>query len=184
MPIQHNEEATEPRNFLRFCPHCGCGDFKSVNFKEFKCSDCGFNFFVNSAAAVVAILFDDNGRLLLTRRARNPFEGYLDLPGGFVDPGESAEEALRREVKEELCVDVESAHFLCSQPNEYIFSGFKVRTTDLAFICKVKATPTACADDVASFEWRAPADIDISEIAFTSIKKIVATALTVLGKNV
>lgn len=156
-----------------------------MSCKEFKCSDCGFNFFVNSAAAVVAVIFDGNGRLLLTKRAREPFKGWLDLPGGFVDPGESAEDALRREIKEELCIDIESAEFLCSHPNEYVFSNYKVRTTDLAFVCHVKDMPTKCADDVSSFEWLRPADIDLSKIAFCSIRKIVKRAManTTHGKD-
>lgn len=185
VPSQHDERDTEPRNYLRFCPHCGSGSFASVNFKEFKCNDCGFDFFVNSAAAVVAVIFDSKGRILLTRRARNPYKGYLDLPGGFVDPGESAEEALRREIKEELCIDVESAEYLCSHPNEYIFSNYKVRTTDLAFICQVNGIPTTCADDVSSFAWFSPKDIDLSEIAFGSIRKIVKAAIanTAHGKE-
>lgn len=181
VPTPCNDWATEPRNYFHYCPHCGSNDFVSVNFKEFKCGDCGFDFFVNSAAAVVAVILDSNGRLLLTRRARDPFKGWLDLPGGFVDPGESAEEALRREIKEELCIEIESAEFLCSYPNEYIFSNYKVRTTDLAFICQAKDTPTTCADDVSSFEWVSTADIDLSKIAFGSIRKIVKAAIVNRG---
>lgn len=185
VPSPLDERETEPRNYLHFCPHCGSSSFASVSFKEFKCNDCGFDFFVNSAAAVVAVIFDGNGRILLTRRARNPYKGYLDLPGGFVDPGESAEDALRREIKEELCIDVESAEYLCSHPNEYIFSNYKVRTTDLAFICQVKGIPTTCADDVSSFEWVSPTDIDLSKIAFGSIRKTVKAAIanTAHGKE-
>lgn len=159
---------------MRHCPHCGSSDFRAVSFKEFRCGDCGFNFFVNSAAAVVAIIRDGEGRVLFTRRARNPFEGWLDLPGGFVDPGESAETALAREVEEELSVKVVGSRYLCSFPNEYIFSGYKVRTTDLAFECEVETMPTKCSDDVAEIEWRRAEEINIDEIPFDSIKRIAA----------
>lgn len=172
-------DPSEPTNFLRYCPHCGSADFTAASFKDFRCGKCGFNFFVNSAAAVVAIILDDEGRILLTRRGREPFKDWLDLPGGFVDPGEAAEDALRREMKEELGIDVELVRFLCSHPNEYVFSKYKVRTTDLCFVCRMKQKPTSCADDVEAFEWLRPEDIDISKVAFSSIKKFVLAAIDI-----
>lgn len=176
-------DSSEPQNFLRYCPHCGSAKFKANGFKEFKCGNCGFNFFVNSAAAVVAVVYDSEGRLLLTRRGRDPFKDWLDLPGGFVDPGESAETALARELHEELGVDIESAQFLCSFPNEYIFSNYKVRTTDLGFLCRLKQKPTSGADDVEALEWVRPEDIDIDKIAFDSIKRIILKAIEVGTHN-
>lgn len=175
----NNNDLSEPAKFLRYCPHCGSASFRAVSPKEFKCDNCGFNFFTNSAAAVVAVIFDNEGRLLLTRRARNPFKGWLDLPGGFVDPGESAETALRRELMEELQTEVKSAKFLCSHPNEYIFSNYKIRTTDLGFICEMTHKPTKCADDVDALIWLHPAEINLDQIAFPSIRNIVQTAITI-----
>ncbi len=170
-------ENAEPINFLCYCPHCGSDTFKAKSFKEFKCEACGFNFFTNSAAAVVAIVRDAEGRILLTRRGRDPFKGWLDLPGGFVDPGEAAETALCRELKEELEVETIEFKYLCSFPNEYIYSGYKVRTTDLAFICQIDHAPTKCADDVASFVWENPKDIDLNEVPFDSIRNILSKVI-------
>ena len=51
--------------------------------------------------AVDCVLFDENARVLLITRLNPPFEGDFALPGGFVDVGETAEEACRRELKEE-----------------------------------------------------------------------------------
>lgn len=176
-------DLSEPQNFLRFCPHCGSPDFKAVNFKEFKCTACGFNFFTNAAAAVVAIVYDDEGRILLTRRAREPFKDWLDLPGGFVDPGESAEDALRREMREELGIDVELRQFVGSHPNEYIFSNYKIRTTDLCFICTMRQKPTSCSDDVEDFLWLRPEEIDVEKVAFPSIRQFVRTAIELAPHN-
>lgn len=69
--------------------------------------------------------------MLVVRRAKDPAKGTLDLPGGFVDLHESAEEAVRREVKEETGLDVKSSRYLFSIPNIYLYSGFEVHTEDL-----------------------------------------------------
>lgn len=51
------------------------------------------------AAAVAGLIFNEKGQLLLTIRAKDPGKGLLDLPGGFVDMGENADQALRREIE-------------------------------------------------------------------------------------
>jgi mutator protein MutT len=111
---------------------------------------------------------------LLTRRAVEPHIGKLDLPGGFIDPMETAEEAAIREIQEELGISVHSLKYFCSFPNEYVFSGFSVYTLDLAFIAQSEQlhqmTPM---DDVASFEFIKPSNIDLDELPSISMKNIV-----------
>ena len=57
-------------------------------------------------AAVGAIVRDDTGRLLVIRRAHDPGKGLWSIPGGRIEPGESPEEALAREVREETGLEV------------------------------------------------------------------------------
>ncbi len=170
-------DSTEPINFLRFCPHCGSAKFIARSSRQFLCRSCGFNFFINASAAVVALIKDNNNRLLLVQRDREPAIGKLDLPGGFVDPGESIEDALRREIHEELGVSVINARYLYSAPNEYIFSGYKVRTSDMAFECQVDHTPDHASDDVRSLQWTPLTDVHPSDMAFSSIREIVSKYL-------
>lgn len=165
-----------PQNFLRFCPHCGNAAFRSVSPKEFVCDaaagGCGFRFFTNSAAAVAAIIEDGQGRILLSRRAVEPWKGSLDLPGGFVDPGESLEEALRRELEEELGAEIENTEYLCSFPNRYIFSGYEVSTTDAAFVCRLRQTQLCPTDDIDCIEWHEVNNIPLDRIQSESIRNI------------
>jgi NAD+ diphosphatase len=164
---------TYPENILRFCPKCS-GRFVPQHDFSFICESCGLHFFSNVCAAVCGLILDYEGRLLLTKRAKEPKKGMLDLPGGFVNPLESVEEALEREIREELGVAVSDAKYLCSFPNRYVYSGLTYFTIDLAFICKVEdVSIIKPADDVADTIFIEPEKIIPQEIAFESIRNIV-----------
>jgi len=122
---------------FQFCPKCGSPHFSENNEKSKKCADCGFVYYFNSSAAVVAVIENPNGEILVARRAKEPAKGTLDLPGGFVDLYETAEEATSREVMEETGLSVTSVQYLFSVPNIYVYSGFEVHTLDMFFRCRV-----------------------------------------------
>ena len=99
----------------------------------------------------------------------------LDLPGGFVDPLESIEDGLKREIREELGVAVSDAKYLCSFPNRYVYSGLTYFTIDLAFICKVDdVSIIKPADDVEDVLFMSPDKINLKDIAFESIRNIIS----------
>ena len=165
---------THPVNVLKFCPRCGSEHFPATGNRSFQCDDCSFNYYVNSSAAVAILLFNEKGELLLTRRAIEPHLGKLDLPGGFIDPMESAEQAALREIREELGIPVHSLEYFGSFPNEYVFSGFSVFTIDLAFFAKTENLHQMTAmDDVASFEFHKLQDIDPEEMPSISMYNII-----------
>lgn len=165
---------THPVNVLKFCPKCGSNQFISDYNRSFKCNACKFNYYVNSSAAVAVLLYNENNELLFTRRAIEPHYGKLDLPGGFVDPMESAENAAIREIKEELKIDIHSLEYLGSYPNEYIFSGFSVFTLDMVFKANTNELDKMTAnDDILSFEFHHPEKLDLNELPSISMKNIV-----------
>lgn len=167
-------DRTEPNIVIRYCPRCGSPHFLPQKDHSFKCGSCEFHFFTNSAAAVAALIINEKKELLLTVRGIEPDKGMLDLPGGFVERNESAEEALIREVREELGLEIEDYRYFVSYPNEYVFSGFKVYTTDLAFICTVRDFQGMKAqDDVSSFVFIKKEDVDYSKISGKSIRRMV-----------
>ena len=167
-----------PEHVFKYCPRCGSKKFVFHRQKAFSCNDCGFRFFINASAAVAALIEDKRGRLLLTRRAKEPMKGRLDLPGGFVDVYETAKQALHREIKEELNLDIRDMRYFTSVPNTYLFAGITYFTLDLAFLCTADDFRTiAPRDDVIAYEFKAPGEIDIEEIGFVSIKKIVSEYL-------
>jgi len=167
-------QSTHPLNVLKFCPKCGSSAIDSYPDLSLKCRSCGFHFYVNSAAAVAALVVNPEGKLLLTRRAVEPDYGKLDLPGGFIDPGESAEDAVKRELWEELGMKVKSMEYVTSAPNEYIFSGYSVFTLDMAFrVIPESVTGLVAMDDILDYRFYAEDEIDYTQIPAPSIKSFV-----------
>lgn len=165
---------THPRNVVKYCPKCGSSQFLSHDDKSFKCGSCGFHLYFNASSAVAVLVADENKRLMLVTRGVEPDYGKLDLPGGFVDPGETAENAVKRELFEELGMKVKSVRYFSSAPNEYIFSGFSVFTTDLAFVAVPESISGLKAmDDILEFRFYAEDELDYGDIAAPSIKKFV-----------
>lgn len=117
---------------FRFCPGCGGRNLRFESGRRWTCPDCGFGYYHNVATAAGIVVGTDRGVLLL-ERAREPRRGTLALPGGFVDPGEGAEEAARRECREETGWSPDGLEFLASFPNRYIYEGIGYATCDLFF---------------------------------------------------
>ncbi len=171
--------STHPVEVIRFCPRCGSELFPLVTDRSFKCSHCGFHYFINTSSAVAALILNPRGELLFTRRAINPHKGKLDLPGGFVDPGESAEQALARELNEELGIQIRSMKYVTSAPNEYIYSGFTVFTLDMAFrVIPVSLSGLNPQDDISGYEWIVPSQVDFDELPAKSMQIFVKKFIT------
>lgn len=161
-------------NFFAHCPHCGSDKFVTNNEKSKKCTDCGFTFYVNASAAVAAFITNNEGKLLVCKRAKEPALGTFDLPGGFVDGNETAEEAITRELSEELGAEVVKLNYLFSLPNNYLYSGLTIPTLDLFFECRIQNTDNlkAC-DDVASFLFIPKSELNPNDFGLDSIKKAI-----------
>lgn len=118
-----------------YCPSCGNAALEVYKTKAMKCTECDYVYFHNTASAVAAIIETDRG-ILVTVRACNPFKDAYDLPGGFVDYNESLETACKREVREEVNIEVEITEYLGSFPNRYQFGKVTYISTDAFFICR------------------------------------------------
>jgi NAD+ diphosphatase len=164
---------THPVNVLKFCPRCGSKLFSATGDRSFKCADCTFSYYVNAAAAVAVLIFNEKKELLFTRRAIEPNKGKLDLPGGFIELMETAEQAAVREIQEELGIEIHSLKYFCSFPNEYVFSEYSVFTLDLAFLAQTDQLHKMRAmDDVSSFEFYKPEEVKMEELPSISMKNI------------
>ena len=99
----------------RFCANCGAATEPVDGGHERHCPACGAHHFPRTDPAVIVRVVDDRDRLLLGRQASWP-QGRFSVLAGFVEPGETLEEAVRREVLEESGVVVGEVAYVASQP--------------------------------------------------------------------
>ncbi|MDR1865848.1 MAG: NUDIX domain-containing protein [Bacteroidales bacterium] len=163
-----------PSEKWRYCPYCGADAFRPGDANYMKCEVCGEKFYINASAAVACIVVNAQKEILLTRRKFEPAKGMLDLPGGFVNADETAEEAVRREIMEELNLRVDAARYFGSSTNRYHYGNMTYFTLDMGFECTVSDfSRLSAADDVASCAFFAPCKVDFAQIGFPSIRALV-----------
>jgi len=142
-----------------------------------KCNTCGYTFYQNAAAATASILLF-KGKIIFTRRGKEPRKGMLDLPGGFLNYNESAEQGIIREISEEIGCDVNTLSYFDSHPNTYLYKGVTYHTCDICFIGEVAGIESfKPSDEIPELVLLAPFEIHIDDIAFPSLQKIVTKYL-------
>ena len=99
----------------RFCGKCGTETEASSGERSRTCPKCGLQHFPRLSPAVIVLIQDDEDRLLL---ARSPHfvPGVYSTLAGFVEPGESLEDTVAREIREEVGVEVRNIRYFGSQP--------------------------------------------------------------------
>ena len=159
-------------DIFRHCPVCGKEGFSINNVKSKRCEGCGFVLYFNAISATVAVIMNEKDEILVARRAKEPAKGTLDLPGGFADSMETAEEAVAREVLEESGLRVTETKYLFSLPNKYLYSGFEEHTLDMFFLCRVETGDCPVAnDDVEELAWMSLDDIRPELFGLQSIRR-------------
>ncbi|APD07127.1 8-oxo-dGTP diphosphatase [Flavobacteriaceae bacterium UJ101] len=161
------------RNVFKYCPNCQSENTTFENDHLFTCHDCHFIYYHNVATAVATII-KNNGRILFSVRNNEPMKGKLDLPGGFVDPGETAEEAVKRELKEELNLDIQHLDFFTTDQNTYFFKGITYRTCDVCYITEIDDTHFSIdPEEIQEIKWLKPDEIKLEDIGFDSLRRVV-----------
>lgn len=149
----------------RFCPRCASA--LSQQKGRVECGECGFVQHANSSPTASAFLVDDVGRVLLARRAYEPDAGLWDVPGGFLEEGESPLDGLRRELLEETGLSVEIGDFVGVFMDTYRDGRGATAVLNLVWEARVVGGEPAPADDVSELRWFScdalPAD---EELAF------------------
>lgn len=132
-----------------------------------ECSECGFVHYAASFPTASAFILDDQGRVLLARRAHEPDAGKWDAPGGFLDEGEEPLAGLRRELSEETGLTIEPGEFVGAFVDTYGDGRRQVAVLNLVWEAGIVAGEPVAADDVAELRWF-PRDAlpPVEELAF------------------
>lgn len=136
----------------RLCPRCGAG--LELGPGRVSCSACGLAVYANPAPTASALVLDEAGRVLLARRAGDPGRGLWDVPGGFIEEGEPALDALRRELAEEAGVEIEPLELVAALPDRYGEGG--PWTINFYWTARIVSGDPRAADDVAELAWFPP----------------------------
>jgi mutator protein MutT len=173
-------KANSPHEVFRFCPKCGSEGFRPREENLLSCGSCGLEYFINPAIAVSAIIVDKRGEILLVKRAFDPMKGKLDFPGGFVNLDESAEDALKREIMEELNIRLDGYEYFMSHTNEYHFGGLTYFILELAFICRVEEhRGIDISDEIEDYVLARPGGISPEDLAFPSTRAILEKFISI-----
>jgi 8-oxo-dGTP diphosphatase len=156
----------------RLCPRCGAelgGDAARL-----ACDACGFIVYASSKPTAGALCVD-NGFVLLARRAHPPFQGFWDIPGGFLDEGEDPLDGLRRELREETGLEVEPQRFLGIWMDRYGGDSTAEATLNLYWAVRVVGGEAAPADDVSELRWFGRDELPAAdELAFENVPLVLA----------
>ena len=160
----------------RFCLQCGASlrSVRDGRRVRRRCPRCGFTFYDNPVLASCAVV-TRRGRVLLARRAHEPCAGLWDLPGGFLEAGETPERGLVRELREELGAKVRRARLVGFEPDHYGPGGFPTLTA--IYRVDLIPGPIRCADDVSEVRWFPRASIPFRSVAFLSMRRALRKGL-------
>lgn len=156
--------------FIKFCPRCGAQVMEAEKFGRLRpvCPQCGWIYFQDPKVAA-AVLIEEDGRVLLVRRANEPYRGLWTLPAGFINGGENPAEAAERECLEETGLSVRVKRVLDIISGREHERGADFIIIYLAEIISGELTP---ADDADAVEWFSR--VDLPPLAFKATQQILS----------
>ena len=134
--------------YFIFCPRCKSKLENNPDF--FKCKSCGQVIYKNSAPTASVLIIRGN-KVLLAKRAFEPFKGKYDIIGGFLKYGEDPLTGVLREVKEETSLEITILDILGIYMDTYGKDG--IETLNIIYIGKIVNGKMKASDDVAELEW-------------------------------
>lgn len=157
------------------CPACASKLVDGEEAEQHHCRSCGRTWYVNAAPTAGAAIFRD-GRVLVTKRGTEPEKGKFDIPGGFLEPGEDPIDGLRRELREELQIEVDVSIDDVVQmiPHEYGDDGDWVLS--IGFFARMVSGEITPGSDVEEAHWISEDQIDEIDFAWEHDRHLVRKA--------
>lgn len=160
---------------FKFCPKCGKKLLgrKLHGRNRLVCSTCGFVFYQNPKPTV-GVFIIEGSKVLLAKRGIQPYKGWWDSIGGFMEEGESPEQTAVRETKEETDLDIQLLDLFGVGKDMYNDQHI----VPISFVAKITGGNISAGDDVQELKWFDIANLP-EKIAFQTNKK----ALSLLKKE-
>jgi 8-oxo-dGTP diphosphatase len=167
MADEHNQHHTHGHIEYRFCPRCG-GDLekrpvKPAEPKRLVCLNCSFIFY-QDPKVVAGTIFTLSGGIVLLKRGVEPAMGKWVFPGGYVDRGESVQEAAIRETKEESQIDVKLGPLL------NVYSYPRSPNVIIVYVAEVVSGELAAGDESVEARVFMAEEIPWENLAFDSTR--------------
>jgi ADP-ribose pyrophosphatase YjhB (NUDIX family) len=154
---------SHPHSFSRYCMHCGERLTSAVpegdTRRRLVCIECGFVHYINPRPVAGVVPIRADGKILLGRRAIEPRIGSWVFPGGFMDVGETAEEAAARETLEEAHLVVANLSLLG------VYTRIEPGVVVIVYEGEAM-TDAEAGDETTEVRWFAADEIPWGELAF------------------
>ena len=155
----------------KYCPRCAAE--LEHSHERVDCPSCGFVSHSNSEPTACALVVDDEGRLLLVRRAGDPYRDTWDLPGGFLEEAETPLDGLRRELREETGLEIEPDGFVGAWLDAYGDGPDSPTTLNLYWAAHVVGGEAVAGDDASELGWFARDELPPGdELGFPNVREV------------
>jgi NADH pyrophosphatase NudC (nudix superfamily) len=161
---------------FHYCPACGSLLEEPDPEEGSTCPSCGRSWYLNPAPTAGCLILRE-GQGLVTIRAHEPYKGCADLAGGFLRVDEDPITGLKREVKEELAIeiDVSLRDLIHAVPHQYGEEGDWLLA--LGFVARFVSGEPTPADDVADAKWVTGREVDALEWAWPHDRELARKVL-------
>lgn len=177
--MQQANSPNSPLKLYKFCPKCG-GDFKFLGENYLKCQQCSHSYFVNQAPTAGFTVLNERNEVMLAKRKFEPKKGTWQCLGGFVGLDESFEDALAREAREELGVEIEVKGYLGSFPEVYEYGGIAAPFIGPVFIATISSGTPTPADDVDEIRYFSVEELPELDITYPALRTLLVDYLKAL----
>lgn len=156
---------------FQFCPRCGhkLELVSTEDGQSLRCTNDKLVFYQNPHTAVSVVITNSQGQYLLIRRGAEPRQGDWDLPGGFVNWGETPVSAIIREVQEELGVNLHITEMLGTDHDWYSSDGLNTSVNTIIFQGTINGTIVP-NKEIGSLHWLRKEELPLSNLSFNSIR--------------
>ena len=169
-------------SMYHFCPHCASPQIQRTH-RQYLCTLCKFVWYIDPAPCNAVIIHNQKNEIVLVKRKYSPKRGEWDLPGGFIEPGETAEESVKREIKEEINAEIRTLQYFASAADTYQYKGIIKYTFGVIYTATITSPILIANDDVSVAEWVPKEKVLERKIAFQSVKHALQKYLFLLSSH-